>query len=68
MREILSQHTSDVASSPFTDEQMARLKEQNALDYELYCYAAALADLRTASAELELAVDMPMGDRRTLVE
>ena len=47
---------------------MARLKEQNALDYELYCYAAALADLRTASAELELAVDMPMGDRRTLVE
>ena len=68
MREILCQHASDVASSPFTDEQMARLKEQNALDYELYCYAAALADLRTASAELELAVDMPMGDRRTLVE
>lgn len=60
VREILCQHASDIASSPFTNTQMALLKKQNALDYELYCYATALSDLRTASAELELAVDIPM--------
>ena len=60
VREILCQHSGDIASSPFTKNQMVRLKKQNALDYELYCYAAALSDLRSASAELELAVNIPM--------
>ena len=29
MREILCQHASDVASSPFTNDQMVRLKDQH---------------------------------------
>lgn len=35
----------------FTDEQMAVLKKQNALDSELFCYGKALAEERSAVAK-----------------
>lgn len=36
--------------SPFTETQLQKLRERNALDYELYCFAKELAELRTSAA------------------
>ena len=48
VREILCEQ--GASENPFTDEQQEKLRRQNALDYELYCYAAALAEMRTAGS------------------
>ena len=40
--------------TPFSAPQLEQLRQANQLDYELYCYGAELARIRTARADAEL--------------